>query len=82
MRQKDKPLQEGLPNEVMFRYIRKRSISRMNFNTLEHVLQQIYRCFERSGNALFNLSDAIPTSVVEGVILIPVASFTNPISLL
>jgi hypothetical protein len=31
----------------------------MNFNTLEQVRQQISRCFERSRDALFNLSDAL-----------------------
>ncbi len=30
----------------------------MHINTLEQVRQQMYRCFERSGDALFNLSDA------------------------
>jgi hypothetical protein len=31
----------------------------MHFNTLDHVRQQMYRCFERSRDALFNLSDAL-----------------------
>jgi DDE superfamily endonuclease len=31
----------------------------MHFNTLDHLRQQIYRCFERSRDALFNLSDAL-----------------------
>ncbi len=31
----------------------------MHFNTLEYVRQQMYRCFERSRDALFNLSDAL-----------------------
>src|SRR5947209_2622253 len=31
----------------------------MHINTLEQVRQQIYRCFERSGDALFDLSDAL-----------------------
>ena len=31
----------------------------MHINTLEQVRQQMYRCFERSGDALFNLSDAL-----------------------
>ena len=31
----------------------------MHFNTLEHLRQQIYGCFERSRDALFNLSDAL-----------------------
>src|SRR5437763_2779856 len=31
----------------------------MHFNTLDHLRQQIYRCFERSQDALFNLSDAL-----------------------
>jgi hypothetical protein len=31
----------------------------MNFNTLKQVRQQISRCFERSRNALFNVSDAL-----------------------
>ncbi len=31
----------------------------MHFNTLDHLRQQMYRCFERSGDALFNLSDAL-----------------------
>lgn len=31
----------------------------MNFNTLEQIRQQISRCFERSRDALFNLSDAL-----------------------
>ena len=30
----------------------------MHFNTLKDLRQQIYGCFERSGDALFNLSDA------------------------
>lgn len=31
----------------------------MHINTLEQVRQQIYSCFERSGDALFNLCDAL-----------------------
>jgi hypothetical protein len=31
----------------------------MHFNTLDHLRQQSYRCFERSRDALFNLSDAL-----------------------
>jgi len=31
----------------------------MHFNTLDEVRQQMYRCFERSRDALFNLSDAL-----------------------
>ncbi len=31
----------------------------MHFNTLQQVRQQIYGCFERSADALFNLSDAL-----------------------
>jgi len=31
----------------------------MHINTLEHVRQQMYSCFVRSGDALFNLSDAL-----------------------
>src|SRR5205809_3892437 len=31
----------------------------MHINTLEQVRKPIYRCFERSGDALFNLSDAL-----------------------
>ena len=31
----------------------------MHFNTLDEVRQHIYRCFERSRDALFNLSDAL-----------------------
>lgn len=31
----------------------------MHFNTLEHLRQQMYRCFEHSRDALFNLSDAL-----------------------
>src|SRR5256886_14377373 len=31
----------------------------MHFNTLDHLRQQIYRCFERSQDAFFNLSDAL-----------------------
>src|SRR2546421_12954677 len=31
----------------------------MHFNTLDHLRQQIYRCFERSQDALFSLSDAL-----------------------
>ena len=30
----------------------------MHSNTLEQVRQQIYDCFERSGEALFNVCDA------------------------
>ena len=31
----------------------------MHFNTLDHLRQQMYGCFERSGDALFTLSDAL-----------------------
>jgi hypothetical protein len=31
----------------------------MHFNTWENLRQQMYRCFERSADALFNLSDAL-----------------------
>src|SRR6266571_701367 len=31
----------------------------MHFNTVERVRQQMYNCFERSGDALFNLCDAL-----------------------
>src|SRR5437764_11993863 len=31
----------------------------MHFNTLDEVRQQMYRCFERGRDALFNLSDAL-----------------------
>ncbi len=31
----------------------------MHFNTLDHLRQQMYGCFERSRDALFNLSDAL-----------------------
>src|SRR5262250_1715066 len=31
----------------------------MHFNTLDHLRQQMYRCFERSRDALFNLCDAL-----------------------
>jgi hypothetical protein len=31
----------------------------MHFNTLDHLRQQIYSCFERSRDALFNVSDAL-----------------------
>jgi len=31
----------------------------MHFNTLEAVRQQMYGCFERSRDALFNLCDAL-----------------------
>jgi hypothetical protein len=31
----------------------------MNFNTLEQVRQQIYACFERRADALFQLTDAL-----------------------
>jgi hypothetical protein len=43
----------------MFRYITKRSITQMYFNTLDRLRQQMYGCFERSRDALFNLSDAL-----------------------
>jgi hypothetical protein len=43
----------------MFRYITKRSITQMHFNTLNQIRQQMYHCFERSADALFNLSDAL-----------------------
>jgi hypothetical protein len=43
----------------MFRYITKRSITRMHFNTWNQIRQQMYRCFERSRDALFDLSDAL-----------------------
>src|SRR5713101_7899106 len=31
----------------------------MHFNTLDHLRQQMYSCFERSRDALFNLCDAL-----------------------
>ena len=31
----------------------------MHFNTLDHFRQQMYGCFERSRDALFNLCDAL-----------------------
>ena len=31
----------------------------MHFNTLDHLRQQMYHCFERGRDALFNLSDAL-----------------------
>src|SRR2546430_15644812 len=31
----------------------------MHFNTLDHLRQQMYSCFERSRDALFNLGDAL-----------------------
>src|SRR5947209_18947009 len=31
----------------------------MHFNTLERLRQQMYHCFERSRDGLFNLSDAL-----------------------
>src|SRR5260370_21788403 len=31
----------------------------MHFNTLDHLRQQMYGCFERGRDALFNLSDAL-----------------------
>ena len=31
----------------------------MYFNTLDHLRQQMYGCFERSRDALFNVSDAL-----------------------
>jgi hypothetical protein len=37
----------------------RRSITQMNLNTLKDFRQQMYSCFERSGDALFNLSDAL-----------------------
>src|SRR5579859_763101 len=37
----------------------KRSIAQMHFNTLEPFRQQMYGCFERSRDALFNLCDAL-----------------------
>src|SRR5215467_4863340 len=43
----------------MFRKTNQRSITQMHFNTLDEVRQQMYRCFERSRDALFNLSDAL-----------------------
>src|SRR5713226_7314665 len=43
----------------MFQYIIERSITQMYFNTLDHLRQQMYGCFERSRDALFNLSDAL-----------------------
>src|SRR5437899_4701004 len=43
----------------MFRYITKRSITQMYFNTLDQLRQQMYGCFERSRDALFNVSDAL-----------------------
>src|SRR5437899_9267273 len=43
----------------MFRYITKRSITQMYFNTLYQLRQQMYGCFERSRDALLNVSDAL-----------------------
>jgi hypothetical protein len=43
----------------MFQEIEKRSITLMHFNTLNEFRQQVYDCFERSGDALFNLCDAL-----------------------
>jgi hypothetical protein len=43
----------------MFRYNIERSITQMRFNTLQQVRQQMYGCFGRSADALFNLSDAL-----------------------
>jgi DDE superfamily endonuclease len=43
----------------MFQYINERSITQMYFNTLDHLRQQMYGCFERSRDALFNVSDAL-----------------------
>src|SRR5260370_31213029 len=48
-----------MPPRVMFRYIIERSITQMHFNTWHQVRQQMYDCFERSADALFNLSDAL-----------------------
>src|SRR5205814_10427140 len=35
------------------------SITRMHFNTFDRLRQQMYGCFERSRDALFNVSDAL-----------------------
>src|SRR5436309_14483247 len=43
----------------MFQYIITRSITHMHFNTLDRLRQQMYGCFERSRDALFNVSDAL-----------------------
>jgi hypothetical protein len=43
----------------MFQYINERSITQMHFNTLDRPRQQMYGCFERSRDALFNVSDAL-----------------------
>src|SRR5207248_6069488 len=43
----------------MFQYFNERSITQMHFNTLDRLRQQMYGCFERSRDALFNLSDAL-----------------------
>src|SRR6266704_7072559 len=37
----------------------RRSITQMNLNTWKDVRQQMYGCFERSRDALFNVSDAL-----------------------
>src|SRR5574340_1524684 len=43
----------------MFQYMNERSITQMYFNTLDHLRQQMYGCFERSRDALFNVGDAL-----------------------
>src|SRR5712692_3133693 len=43
----------------MFQYINERSITQMYFNTLDRLRQQMYGCFERSRDALFDLCDAL-----------------------
>jgi hypothetical protein len=32
----------------------------MNLNTLNEYRLEVYRCFERAGDALFNTMDALP----------------------
>src|SRR6266852_5094991 len=55
------PSCKGLPKGVMFRYLRKRSITHMNLNTLYDFRHEVYGCFTRASDALFNTVDALLT---------------------
>jgi DDE superfamily endonuclease len=45
----------------MFQYLKTRSITQMNLNTLHDFRQEVYGCFTRASDALFNTVDALLT---------------------
>src|SRR5260370_24935400 len=45
----------------MFSQTYRRSITRMNLNTLQNFRHAIYDCFQRAADALFNTADALLT---------------------